>query len=54
MAIDLDRVEERAAYIRAQVKDVSQLMKSRPLEEILGDPWLRSHFVTVSFTDTSE
>lgn len=40
MAVDRDRVEERATYIRSQVADVTCLLQSRRPEEILRDPWL--------------
>lgn len=40
MAIDRDRIEERAAYIREQVADLTRLLKSHSREEILQDSWL--------------
>lgn len=40
MAVDRDRIEERAGYIRAQLNDLARLLSSRRREDILRDPWM--------------
>lgn len=40
MKVDRERVDEKAAYIREQIKAIHELIASKPRQAVLEDPWL--------------